>query len=70
MTGRANDGRPGRHYSTSRRRVAVGRRWNTPELTCNCPATTLGVFHGLRKLAAYDTKGIQTITKEVLRAAA
>jgi len=31
---------------------------------------TLGVFHGPRKLAAYDAKGTQTITKEVLRAAA
>ena len=31
---------------------------------------TLGIFHGPRKLAAYDAKGTQTITKEVLRAAA
>jgi hypothetical protein len=31
---------------------------------------TLGVFHGPRKLAAYDAKAVQTITKEVLRAAA
>jgi transposase len=31
---------------------------------------TLGVFHGPRKLAAYDAKGVQTTTKEVLRAAA
>ena len=31
---------------------------------------TLGVFHGPRKLAAYDARGIQTTTKEVLRAAA
>lgn len=31
---------------------------------------TLGVFHGPRKLAAYDAKGTRTITKEMLRAAA
>jgi transposase len=31
---------------------------------------TLGVFHGPRKLAAYDATGVQTTTKEVLRAAA
>jgi transposase len=31
---------------------------------------TLGVFHGPRKLAAYDARGTQTTTKEVLRAAA
>jgi hypothetical protein len=31
---------------------------------------TLGVFHGPRKLAAYDAKGVQTTTKEVLRAVA
>jgi len=31
---------------------------------------TLSVFHGPRKLAAYDAMGVQTTTKEVLRAAA
>lgn len=31
---------------------------------------TLGVLHGPRKLASYDAKGCQVITKEVLRAAA
>jgi len=31
---------------------------------------TLGVFHGPRKLAAYDAMGVQTTTIEVLRAAA
>lgn len=31
---------------------------------------TLGVFHGPRKLASYDAKGVQTTTKEVHRAAA
>jgi hypothetical protein len=31
---------------------------------------TLGVFHGPRKLAAYDARGVQTTTKEVLRAVA
>ena len=31
---------------------------------------TLAVFHGPRKLAAYDAKGLRTTNKEVLRAAA
>jgi hypothetical protein len=30
----------------------------------------MGVFHGPRKLAVYDAKGLQTTTKGVLRAAA
>jgi hypothetical protein len=33
-------------------------------------AGALGVFHGPRKLATYDAKGTQALTKQVLRAAA
>ena len=33
-------------------------------------AERLGVFHGPRKLASYEAKCTQTLTKEVLRAAA
>ena len=31
---------------------------------------TLAVFHGPRKLAGYDARGVPTITKEKLRSAA
>ena len=31
---------------------------------------TLAIFHGPRKLAAYDARGLETTTQEVLRAAA